>query len=186
MKKPLLYLAGPEVFLPNAEEMGRRKCELAASRGLEGLFPLEPGPSPAGNGGGRRSLIIYDANLRLMRQADGGILNLTPFRGPGADPGTAFEAGYMAALGLPLVAYSLDGRDYRQRIPGEQGVDRDGLGIEDFGLADNLMLEAAVNRSGGQVLRGELTDKPTLADWNDLELFVRALDLWCERFYARS
>jgi nucleoside 2-deoxyribosyltransferase len=33
----------------------------------------------------------------MMDAADAIIANLTPFRGPGADPGTVYELGYMAA-----------------------------------------------------------------------------------------
>ena len=36
-----VYLAGPDVFLPNAAEIGRRKREICAQYGFEGVFPLD-------------------------------------------------------------------------------------------------------------------------------------------------
>ena len=36
-----IYLAGPEVFLPDATAFGRRKVEICAAHGLEGVFPLD-------------------------------------------------------------------------------------------------------------------------------------------------
>src|SRR3712207_9240454 len=48
---------------------------------------------------------IYAANMALLRQSDAVIANLTPWRGPGADAGTAFEAGVASGLGRPVFAY---------------------------------------------------------------------------------
>ena len=36
-----VYLAGPDVFLPDAIETGRAKVDLCAAYGLTGRFPLE-------------------------------------------------------------------------------------------------------------------------------------------------
>ena len=36
-----IYLAGPDVFLPDAVEIGRRKAEICARHGLIGLYPLD-------------------------------------------------------------------------------------------------------------------------------------------------
>ena len=36
-----VYLAGPDVFLPDAFEIGRRKIELCTRHGLTGLYPLD-------------------------------------------------------------------------------------------------------------------------------------------------
>ncbi len=89
-----VYLAGPEVFLPDAIEIGRRKKELCARYGFEGLFPFdnEIEPKEAGEGTDK---VIYQANERMIRRADLGICNLTPFRGANADVGTVFELGML-------------------------------------------------------------------------------------------
>ena len=73
-----VYLAGPEVFLPNAAEIGAAKKHICAAHGLEGLFPLdqEQPPLPLIELG----TAIYRANVRLMMSADAIIANLTPFR----------------------------------------------------------------------------------------------------------
>ena len=36
-----IYLAGPDVFLQDAIETGRRKAEICARHGLNGLYPLD-------------------------------------------------------------------------------------------------------------------------------------------------
>ena len=36
-----IYLAGPDVFLPDAIEIGRRKAAICARYGLTGLYPLD-------------------------------------------------------------------------------------------------------------------------------------------------
>ena len=36
-----IYLAGPDVFLPDAVEIGRRKSAICARHGLSGLYPLD-------------------------------------------------------------------------------------------------------------------------------------------------
>src|SRR5258708_1028231 len=50
-RPPAAYLAGPEVFLPDAAEIGRRKKELCRRHGFEGLYPLDaPAPRPPAGG----------------------------------------------------------------------------------------------------------------------------------------
>src|SRR5258706_14336113 len=102
-----LYLAGPEVFLPDAVEVGRRELALCRAFGFTGLYALEtPAPealeitAPAA----RDASGIYQTCLAMMRQADAAIANLTPFRGSGADPGTAMEVGFLVASGKPVWA----------------------------------------------------------------------------------
>ena len=100
-----IYLAGPEVFLPDAVEIGQAKKRLCAAYGFEGLYPFdnEIVASPAGE---RTDRLIYRANESLIRRADIGICDLTPFRGLSADPGTVFEVGMLAGLGKPLLGYT--------------------------------------------------------------------------------
>jgi nucleoside 2-deoxyribosyltransferase len=75
-----VYLAGPEVFLPNATEIGDAKKRICAAHGLAGLFPLDQQhPQLAA---AQLGMAIYHANVALMTAADAIIANLTPFRGP--------------------------------------------------------------------------------------------------------
>src|ERR1700761_9456494 len=117
-----IYLAGPDVFLPDALEAGRAKKELCRQFGFEGLFPLDLQlVEPTGTD-------IFRADMALMREADIGLFNLSPFRGPSADPGTVFELGMMMAMGKRVFGYRNTDSAYHQRVP------EDGYMVERFGL----------------------------------------------------
>jgi nucleoside 2-deoxyribosyltransferase len=105
-----VYLAGPEVFLPNAREIGARKRAICEQHGLAGVFPTdeENGFDPA-LCLSERAQGISRAMERVMQGCDAMIVNLTPFRGPSADVGSAYEMGFMRALGRSIFAYSNDG-----------------------------------------------------------------------------
>ena len=154
-----LYIAGPEVFLPNAREQMDRKAELVRRYGFE---PLCPGDLdiPAQKTKKAFGQTISDVNEGMMNRADGIIANLTPFRGEWADVGTVFELGYMCALGKMVSAYSNSADDHYQRLlryydgkitHAADGYKRgpDGLSLEDFEMVDNLMLDGGVERRGG-------------------------------------
>lgn len=159
-----VYLAGPEVFLSNAREIGARKCAVCARHGLLGVFPADeehvcdPTLSIAEQG-----LAISQAMEGAMRRCDAMIVNLTPFRGPSADVGSAYEMGFMRALGRPIFAYSNDDRPFIARVAAFCGgavnvratgepEDPDGMAIEHFTLHDNLMLAGGVIASGGCIV----------------------------------
>jgi nucleoside 2-deoxyribosyltransferase len=133
-----IYLAGPDVFLPDSLDVGRRKKELCLQFGFEGLFPLDQqlGGEPSGTD-------IFRANMALMREADIGLFNLSPFRGPSADSGTVFELGIMMAMGKRVFGYRNTDLLYHQRVA------EDGYMIERFGLGDNLMIDCAIHEAGG-------------------------------------
>lgn len=160
-----VYLAGPEVFLPDPEAAGRAKKEVCARHGFVGVFPLDGSLNLDGVSGPDAATRIFDHNVALMQACDLVIANMTPFRGASADVGTAFEMGYMHALGKPVFAYSNLQDDFSARsmswlegevLEREDGrmADRFAMEIEDFGLADNLMLDGAVIRNGAEVVRG--------------------------------
>ncbi|VTZ52302.1 Nucleoside 2-deoxyribosyltransferase [Methylocella tundrae] len=181
-----IYLAGPEVFLPDAKAAGERKTALCAQYGFEGLFPLE---SEALDDGVERSLSIYRANRGMILAADGAIFNLTPFRGPSADAGTVFELGLCAGLGKPVFAYSNEDGALLDRMKRDMGATfdaatgrwRDALGmtIEDFGHADNLMLGGCLTEQGRR-----LTQRRTAPDerFTDLSGFRLCLEHAAQHF----
>jgi nucleoside 2-deoxyribosyltransferase len=75
-------LAGPDVFLPDSVEIGRRKRGICVFHGINGLYPLD---SVIGLKAADASLnIIFKGNEAMMDAADAIIANPTPFRGPGA------------------------------------------------------------------------------------------------------
>ncbi len=160
-----LYLAGPDVFVRDAVEIGRRKKQLCRKHGFEGLFPLD-------NEVPEEAAAIFTANRKLKDRADAGLFNLSPFRGPSADAGTVFELGYMGAQGKPVYGYSNDPASYAARAVRSHGPSaeeqgmlrvRDGHMIERFGLADNLMIAEAARASGGEIVAVEEKAEPRLA-----------------------
>ncbi|WFU70640.1 nucleoside 2-deoxyribosyltransferase [Bradyrhizobium sp. CB2312] len=148
-----IYLAGPDVFLPDAVGIGRRKVEICAAHGLTGLYPLDNAVDLDAPDAARQ---IFCGNEAMMDEADAIIANLIPFRGAGADPGTVYELGYMAGRRKFCLAYSNDPATYADRlgrlahVTSEDGrlVDAQGLTVEDFGLVDNLMMIHALELHG--------------------------------------
>jgi nucleoside 2-deoxyribosyltransferase len=176
--QPRVYLAGPEVFLPDAVEIGARKVAMCAAHGLSGLFPLDQSIDVSGLAPEAQARAIALGNEQLMRSADALIANLTPFRGVSMDCGTAFEVGFMRALGRPVFGYTTSGVDYRTRVDAfraNSGDWRDGdstdCTIEDFGLAENLMIDVALRLSGHAPLRAGLSRSAI----GDLGAFERCL-----------
>jgi nucleoside 2-deoxyribosyltransferase len=181
-----VYLAGPDVFLPDAVEIGRRKVELCARYGLIGLYPLDNAVDLAASDA---SLRIFRGNETMMIEADAIIANLTPFRGPGADAGTVYELGYMAGRGKLCLGYSNDPSCYADRVRqftpvhARDGrlVDALGLTVEDFGLTDNLMMIHALDQHGCALV----TPRQAPADiWYNLTAFETCVRIAAERLAA--
>ncbi len=156
--RPRIYLAGPEVFLPDALVVGAEKCRLCAEVGFEGLFPLDASLDLSGLSKHEAARRIALANEALMTTADALIANLTPFRGTSMDSGTAFEVGFMRALGKPVLGYTNASGDYATRArafrlhqPSPYDCDAPGVEIEDFDLAENLMIAVAIHESGADI-----------------------------------
>jgi len=170
------YLAGPDVFYPDAHERGEAKKALLARVGIIGLYPLdnEIAASLIKADPKAAAMAIARGNEAMMRrcaapQTIGFILaNMEPWHGPSMDVGTAFEIGYMSALAqssdatITVLGYSPDRRLFADRVQEmlflkagcavvENGalIGPDGMTIEQFGLADNLMLIHAIEKTGG-------------------------------------
>ena len=77
------YLAGPDVFLPNAVAHAARKVEICRRVGLRGLPPLNQDVETAA-----KALdvwqSIYEKDIAMMERSDIVIANLTPFGGASA------------------------------------------------------------------------------------------------------
>jgi nucleoside 2-deoxyribosyltransferase len=179
-----IYLAGPDVFLPDAVEIGRRKADVCARHGLTGLYPLDNKVDLAASSA---SLDIFKGNEAMMDAADAIIANLTPFRGPSADAGTVYELGYMAGRRRLLFAYSNDPAAYPERVARNhkltksssgQLIDRDGLAVEDFGLPDNLMMIHALDLHGAALV---MPRRASADVWHDLASFEACVGLAAER-----
>src|SRR5262245_56043860 len=175
-----IYLAGPEVFLPDALDIGRRKRDICERHGVTGLYPLDNTVDLAARDS---SLQIFKGNEAMMDAADAIIANLTPFRGPGADPGTVYELGYMAGRGKLCLGFCNDPALYAERVArftrvtrsaDKRLIDNDGLTVENFGLPDNLMMIHALDLHGRPLVM-----PPARPDdiWHDLTAFEACVRL---------
>jgi nucleoside 2-deoxyribosyltransferase len=149
-----VYLAGPDVFLPDPLKMAKAKKEICQKYGLEGVFPFDSSLDLTDLKPREAAIEIYKCNLNLMNHCDLIIANMTPFRSPSLDAGTAFEIGYMTALGKPIFGYSNDGQLYGERVTNKasETLDNRGMFIEQFEMMENLMLEGSILQSGGSVV----------------------------------
>jgi nucleoside 2-deoxyribosyltransferase len=175
MVRPRIYLAGPMVFLPNPGGIFARMKAICDGLGLTGITPLDnqtgleglpPGPALIER--------IVRADIELMRSVDAGVFCLDGFRrAPEMDAGTAFEIGYMHALGKPLAGWTADPRPYpckvqdyfsevfglalTETLPGLSGGtsgltrDPDGMLVHSEGCAQNAMVHIGIELSGGIV-----------------------------------
>ncbi|MFT9361396.1 nucleoside 2-deoxyribosyltransferase [Acetobacter okinawensis] len=162
---PAVYLAGPGVFRPDARAHGAALVASCARAGLRGLYPLDADLNPQAHASPTAlATAIARANMALIRQSCAVIADLTPFRGPNVDDGTAFEIGYAHALGLPVFGYASTATpmaSYPERVLACGGsmdrvmrdghatlVDDNGMVVEDFGLPVNLMIATVLGDCG--------------------------------------
>ncbi len=179
-----IYLAGPDVFLPDPLARGAALKAICARHGLTGVFPMDPlDAEPAAWAALPEFQRISLRNEAHIRAADALVANLTPFRGPSADVGTVFELGFMRALGRPVFGWSNTTVDFATRTRAfvgdtasvaTDGTWRDGeaMALERFGCLDNLMIDGAVVASGGCL---EVDEVPAAARWTHLAAFERCV-----------
>jgi nucleoside 2-deoxyribosyltransferase len=179
-----LYLSGPDTGFADAgahDAARRALCEQA------GFTPISPFGVAVAEQDRSEAMAreIYAGRMALLRGADAIVCNLTPLRGPGCDPGAAFEAGFMSGLGKPVFAYmnvaEEEDAELASRVESwalveldDDGTLRDehGSEIEDFGLPENLMLWAEARRLY------VIVTPDTLADLTGLELCLEAVKLF--------
>jgi nucleoside 2-deoxyribosyltransferase len=182
-----VYLAGPDIFVPDAAGLVARKKAICDRYELIGVSPLDPWPDEPADGDAlpdwRRIALRNEAQIR---SADLMIANLTPFRGPSADVGTVYEVAMMRTLRRPVFGYATTAVGFTRRtadfasrqggvVAGADGSLRDGEGllIEQFGLFDNLMIEAGIVSSGGALIVDEIAPA---SRWTDLSVFERCVE----------
>jgi nucleoside 2-deoxyribosyltransferase len=175
-----VYLAGPDVFLPDAVAWMERKKAICAGFHLIGISPLDELPNQPPEWSSlpdwRRIALRNEAHIRGCVAI---VANLTPFRGPSADVGTVYEIGFARGLGLKVFGYATVATTFLDRTLSSIGGgrqeadgswwDADGLLVEQFGLFDNLMIEGGITESGGALVRDD-QDR-----WNDLTVFERCV-----------
>jgi nucleoside 2-deoxyribosyltransferase len=148
-----IYLAGPDVFRPDAKEYGKMLCQLCEKHGAVGLYPLDseiPVPSSEtipSEVMSRKIFMareIFEANQALIDKSDAVVANLNPFRGPSADAGTIWETGYACGRNIPVIGYTEETRSYFERAGESTQYQPVGWLIESFDLTDNLMIHCSL------------------------------------------
>ncbi len=190
---PKAYLAGPEVFLPDPISIGKEKKDLCIAYGFEGVFPLDAHFNPADLEKREQGLQISRNNEKLIQSCDLLIANITPFRGPYMDVGTAFELGFARALKKPVFGYTNDAGKFSDRTleslnmvnKRDDGHIEDSyhMEIEDFDLTDNLMIDGAIYASTETWVVAPRESKKDY--YSDLSGFETCLKL-AKSFYSRS
>jgi nucleoside 2-deoxyribosyltransferase len=144
---PKVYLAGPAVFRRDADEHGERLKQLCVVRDLDPLWPLDNKPTEMAPAAYARAM--RKMNCDMIDSAAAVIADISPFRGPNMDPGTAFEIGYAIATNKPVLLYTdAPGKTLLDRTKASFKVrkidaryfDADDMEVEDFGLHENLMI----------------------------------------------
>ena len=141
-----VYIAGPDVFLPEPQAVGERLKNVARRHGFEPLFPLDNAIDLKATE--NPSLAIFEGNRAMIDAADVVVANLNAFRGAEPDSGTVWEVAYAIGRGKPVIGYVASEMSMRERVlrlegaagGAAKGCDRDGMSIEDFGHPLNLML----------------------------------------------
>jgi nucleoside 2-deoxyribosyltransferase len=150
--RPQIYLAGPDVFRPDAREHFVRLAAACDALGLAALLPADGNQQQSPDAPEKQ---IYEANMQRLRGAAGVVANLASFRGLEPDSGTVFEVGAAVALGIPVAAYGVPAGSYAERAQAALACGKDaggvlresatGIAIEDFGQQLNLMLACSIH-----------------------------------------
>ena len=140
-----VYVAGPDVFRPDAKEHAERMKQEMLDQGLTPLLPIDNEVNFHNKHPGMVAMEIYAKNVAMIDQAHAVIANIEPFRGDHMDPGTAFEIGYAIARGKPVYCYTPHaGTALKDRVEGlllgGQMRDNGNMLIENFGETENLMI----------------------------------------------
>jgi nucleoside 2-deoxyribosyltransferase len=152
-----------------------RMKALCMAHGVVGVAPLDNQIGLEGVAPGKDLLErIVRADIGLMDTLDAAVFCLDGFRrGPEMDAGTAFEVGYMKALGKPIAGWTRDTRCYPERVAdflasafgqtvarteaglvgGTSGLSRDpdGVLVHSEGCTQNAMVHVGIELAGGIV-----------------------------------
>ena len=176
------YLAGPDVFLPDAVAHAARKVEICRRAGLRGLPPLNDDAAAAATQP-EFWQVIYEKDVAMMEKSDLIIANLTPFGGASADSGTLIEVGWFLGKGKPIFGYSNTPENFEARMRRQLGATQTDFDIEGFHLPDNLMIVGAV-KSGGYPIFLPTDGKTRGLD--ALDVFEACVEAAAQHFAGRT
>ncbi len=173
------YLAGPDVFLPDAASHARHKVEICARYKIVGRPPLNEDIESLASACSEDAWpAIFRKDLAMMEDCDIIIANLTPFRGTSADAGTLVEVGWFFGRGKPVFGYSNSAVSFAERNRRYLDAIPDlhpGMAVEGFGLPDNLMIPGAVLEGGGHPM--VLPPDNRSRSFDALDVFERCVEL---------
>tara|TARA_B100000315_G_scaffold254808_1_gene296648 strand:- start:11268 stop:11807 length:540 start_codon:yes stop_codon:yes gene_type:complete len=152
-----VYLSGPDIFLPNSKDIDTNKKAICERYGMEGVSQLDMADERSFSGDAKMASEIFEQTRELISSCDLLIANMSPFRGPSLEAGTALEMGIMLGLGKPVLGYCLNQEDYAARLMRLHDVFElplneasgdlqapDGLVVENFGLSEGALVSGAV------------------------------------------
>jgi nucleoside 2-deoxyribosyltransferase len=163
------------VFEPDPAAIFDRMKALCLAVGVVGVAPLDNQIGLEGVALGKDLVErIVRADIALMDRLEAAVFCLDGFRrAPQMDAGTAFEVGYMKALGKPIAGWTRDVRSYPKRVAeffhsvfgqgltptaagsvgGMSGSlrDPDGVLVHSEGCAQNAMVHVGIELAGGIV-----------------------------------
>lgn len=166
---PRLYLAGPEVFLPNAKEYAEWQRALCHKYDFEPLHPMDNNLD-LGEMDYSTAIRIYKGDVGQVRKCDIVVANCNPFRSVCViDDGTAYELGFGNALCKPSYGYikkmeclvTRTIRDYPTELNTvlDLYVDNEGYVVTDaFETSINLMMQCGMTETGGRLIEGDFED----------------------------
>ncbi len=155
--RPKVYIAGPECFMPNSQQLARDAVALCDRMGFEGwspVLPVEGAPAVCGDTPQQRAASICKKNMWLIENCDLIIANCNNWRGEEPDGGTCFELGYGYMLGKKLYCFLDDIRPCVDKYKGKKIMCDDGVYRDEqnrfFESGPlNLMLSAPATVVGG-------------------------------------
>lgn len=100
---PSVYIAGPDVFRPDAKAFYENATKMCHELQLRPLVPFDLTLT--------EPQAIFEHNCKLLRACHGVVANVNQFRGSEPDSGTCWEMGFAKALDKPVVGYLSDGSE---------------------------------------------------------------------------
>jgi len=153
-----IYIAGPDVFEEESVEIGKKLTALCAKYAFIGLYPMD-NIVDFSQTKHKIASDIFEANVKMINDADIIIANLNSFRGKESDSGTVWECGYAHALGKKVYGYLENTAAYIEQFQDKR--EKDGMYwddknrfIEDFDHPVNLMIACSCR----EIVRGGFED----------------------------